>query len=77
MRAAIFLTVLSRRSGLIIYSEPKDEQLSRGKLKGERTSLCSVRSAAILTVFLESNLMAISNKEKELRLIRTSVFIDY
>ena len=29
------------------------------------------------TVFLESNLMAISNKEKELYLIGASLFIDY
>lgn len=77
MRAAIFLTVLSRRSGLIIYSEPKDEQLSRGKLKGERTSLRSVRSAAVLQYLGKSNLMVISNKEKEQHLIGTSVFIDY
>lgn len=29
------------------------------------------------TIFFESNLMVISNKEKELHLIGTSVFMDY
>lgn len=78
-RAAIFLMVLSRRPALITHSELQDQQLSM-QAQGREDKIIKLVYSEVCghsTMFLEGNLMVISNKEKELHLTGTSVFMDY
>lgn len=71
--------VLSRRSGLIIHSA-RGWATKQRQAQGREEELIKFMFGEVgsrPTVFLESNLMVISNNEKELPLIGTSVFIDY